>query len=342
MGIKNRFPENARDLGGGIMRLKSLFFLFVLLTILVGQTTLTAAEVRKIKVGIMATSAMLPLYYAQEKGWYKEAGLEVELIEMKGGATVIPAIIGDSIQIGYSNVLSILLARSTGLDLQIICNHLNEGYTKKAGEPGGYVTSSSGIIVLPDSEIKGPKDLEGKKVAVNAIKNIDWMAVWEWLEKNHADPEKVTWVEADFPKMIPALMGRKVDAVEVVEPFKTILRAQGCRLLVNTLHDLRPGLTLACFVAKEDWIQKNPKEIEDFVSVTARGQKYMDTHVKERNQLAIKYTKMSPDIVEKMAWHEWTTKVDRESMAFWIKLSRKHGLLKKDPDLENLIYKTAR
>jgi NitT/TauT family transport system substrate-binding protein len=324
------------------MKLKSLFFLFVFLTILVEQTTLAVAEVRKIKVGIMAAAAMLPLYYAHEKGWYKEAGLDVELIEMKGGATVIPAIIGDSIQIGYSNVLSILLARSTGLDLQIICNHLNEGYTKKAGEPGGYTTSSSGIIVLQDSEIKGPKDLEGKKVAVNAIKNIDWMAVWEWLEKNHADPGKVTWVEVDFPKMIPALMGKKVDAVEVVEPFKTILRAQGGKLLVNTLHDLRPGLTLACFVAKEDWIHKNPKEVEEFVSVTARGQKYMNTHLKERNQLAIKYTRTSPEIVEKMAWHEWTSQVDRESLNFWIKLSQKHGLLKKGPDLEQLIYKTAR
>lgn len=324
------------------MRLRSLFSLFVFVTILAAQTTLAAAESHKIKVGIMATSAMIPLYYAQENGWYKEAGLEVELIEMKGGATVIPAIIGNSIQIGYSNVLSILLARSTGLDLQIICNHLNEGYTKKAGEPGGYTTSSSGIIVLQDSEVKGAKDLEGKKVAVNAIKNIDWMAVREWMEKNNADPEKVTWVEVDFPRMIPALVGKKVDAVEVVEPFKTILRAQGGKLLVNTLHDLRPGLTLACFVAKEDWIRKNPKEVEEFVSVTARGQKYMDTHLKERNQLAIKYTKTSPDIVGKMAWHKWTSKVDEESMNFWIKLSQKHGLLKKGPDLEKLIYKTAR
>jgi NitT/TauT family transport system substrate-binding protein len=326
---------------GGVMRSKSLFSFFVFLIILVAQTTL-AAESSKIKVGIMSTSAMIPLYYAQEKGWYKAAGLEVELIEMKGGATVIPAIIGDSIQVGYSNVLSILLARSTGLDLQIICNHLKEGFTQKAGEPGGYVTSSSGIIVLQESDIKGPKDLEGKKVAVNAIKNIDWMAVREWLEKNNADPEKVTFVEVDFPKMIPALVGKKVDAVEVVEPFKTILRAQGGRLLVNTLHDLRPGLTLACFVAKEDWIHKNPKEVEGFVSVTAKGQKYIDTHLEERNQLAIKYTKTSPDIVGKMAWHKWTSKVDEESMNFWMKLSQKHGLLKKGLDLEKLVYKTAR
>lgn len=323
------------------MKAKSLFLAILMVTVLAAEIS-PAAELKKIKTGIMATTAMLPLYYAQEKGWYKEAGLDVELIEMKGGATVIPAIIGDSIQIGYSNVLSILLARSTGLEVQIVCNHLNEGYIKRPGEPGGYTTSSSGIVVLPDSRISGAKDLEGKKVAVNAIKNIDWMAVGEWMEKNGADPKKITWVEVDFPKMIPALMGKKVDAVEVVEPFKTILRSQGGKLLVNTLHDLRPGLILAGFVAKEEWIQKNAKTVEDFVRITGRGDEYLNTHQQERNRISLKYTKTAPEIIEKMAWHEWTTKVNEENLNFWIKLCQKHGLLKKAPDLDKLIYKTAK
>ena len=182
------------------MKLKRHFIFALVLTVLMVFSNATAAELKKVKVGIMRTSAMVPLFFAQEKEWYKEVGLDIELIEMKGGATIIPAIIGDSIQIGYSNVLSVLLAHSTGLELQVISNHLNEGYIRKVGEPGGYSTSSSGIIVLHDSGIKSPKDLEGKKVAVNAIKNIDWMAVWEWMEKNNADPRKITWLEVDFPK----------------------------------------------------------------------------------------------------------------------------------------------
>jgi NitT/TauT family transport system substrate-binding protein len=323
------------------MRRFSLVLAAVVLLSGIGKPALAAGEGKKVKVAIMSSAAMLPLYLARDKGWYREAGLDAELVDMTGGATIIPAIIGDSIQVGYSNVLSVLLARSTGLEVQILCNHLNEGYVKKAGEPGGYVTSSSGVIVLPDSGIAGPKDLEGKKVAVNAIKNIDWMAVSEWMEKGGADPKKVVWVEVDFPKMIPALMGKKVDAVEVVEPFKTILRSQGGKLLVNTLHELRPGLTLACFVAKEEWIRKNPREAEGFIAATAKGQEYLNTHLKERNSLAVQYTKTPPEIIEKMAWHTWASKVDRQSMDYWIRLCLKHGLLKKGPDLDKLIYKAA-
>ena len=317
------------------------FVIVVLLATLVGANT-ALGEAEKVKVGILPTSSMLPLFLAQERGWYKEVGLEVELTKMRGGATIIPAIVGDSIQIGYSNAISIILGRSRGLSLQIITNHVDEGYIKIASEPGGYATSSSGVVVLKDSGIKSAKDLEGKKVAVNAIKNIDWMAVWEWMEKNGSDPKKVTWVEVGFPKMIPALMGKKVDAVEATEPFKTILRSKGASLLVNTLHDLRPGLTLACFVAKEEWIVKNPRATEGFVSATARGQKYLNTHPDERNQLVTKYTKVSLELAKKMTWHDWQSKVDLDSMRLWVKLCQKHGLLEQAPSMEALIYKTAR
>jgi len=322
--------------------MKIKIFFSVLLVIAVLGVNTGIAEVKEIKVGILPTSSMLPLFLAQERGWYKEANLNVELIKMRGGATIIPAIVGDSIHIGYSNAVSIILARSKGIDLQIVTNHVNEGYVKKDDEPGGYATSSSGVLVLKESNIKTPKDLEGKKVAVNAIKNIDWMAVWEWMEKNGADPKKVTWVEVGFPKMIPALMGKKVDAVEATEPFKTILRSKGASLLVNTLHDLHPGLTLACFVGKEEWISKNHETVEKFVSATARGQQYLNTHPEERNQLVTKYTKVTSDLAKKMTWHNWQSKVEIDSMKLWITLSQKHKLLKQAPDLDSLIYKTAK
>ena len=324
------------------MRSRTFFAVVTLLICLFAITDTATAQAKKVRVGIISFTNLLPVFLAQERGWYQEVGLDVETIEMKGGATIIPAILGGSIQIGFSNVISIMLAQSAGLDIKIICNSHNGGYTKKAGELGGYATSTSGLLVLQDSGIRGPKDLEGKKIAVNAIKNIDWMAICEWMEKNNADPKKVIWVEIDFPKMIPALMGKKVDAVQAGEPQKTILRSQGATLLAHTLHDLRPGLIIASFVAKEDWVSKNPDQVQGFVSATAKGQDYLNTHSEERNKLYVQYAKTSPEIVRNITPPQWTSKVDLEGMHFLIKLCQKHGLLIKSPDLENLIYKTAR
>jgi NitT/TauT family transport system substrate-binding protein len=316
-------------------------FLLLFIIVMLGARV-TAAEVKKVKVGILPISSMLPLFLANEWGWYNDVGLDVELVKMRGGATILPAIAGGSIQMGYSNVISTILARSRGLDFQIIANNFVEAYVKNPAEPGGYATSSTGVLVLKDSGIANAKDLEGKKVAVNAIKNIDWMALWEWMKKNRADPQKITWVEVGFPKMIPALLGKKVDAVQATEPFKTILRSKGAVLLANTMHGLRPGLSVACFVASEEWINKNPDVVEGFVFATGKAQSYVNSHPKERNQLVSKYTKVTQKLAEKMTWHNFQPKADLDSLKLWIELSLKHGLLKKAPDLEELVYKTAR
>jgi len=324
------------------MRSKTFFIVLVSLICLFSKTDIAVGQAKKIKLGIISISPLLPVFLAQEKGWYQEAGLDVETIEMKGGATIIPALIGGSIEIGFSNIISIILARSAGLDIKIICGSHNEGYTKKAGEPGGYATSSTGLLVLQDSGVRGAKDLEGKKIAVNTIKNIDWMAAWEWMEKNNADPKKVIWVETDFPKMIPALMGKKVDAVQAVDPEKTILRSQGAKLLVNPLNDLRPGLIVASFVAKDDWISKNPDQVQGFFTATAKAQDYLNVHPEEREKLSIQYSRISPEIIKSITFSQWMSKVDLEKMHFLVKLCQKHGLISKSPDLENLIYKTAK
>jgi ABC-type nitrate/sulfonate/bicarbonate transport system substrate-binding protein len=80
--------------------------LLILLFVVFAVPEVNAAEVKKIKVGILPTSSMLPLFLADEKGWYKEAGLEVELTKMRGGATILPAIAGDSISKSYVTMLT--------------------------------------------------------------------------------------------------------------------------------------------------------------------------------------------------------------------------------------------
>jgi len=114
------------------------------------------------------------------------------------------------------------------------------------------------------------------------------------------------------------------------------------RALESSADPERPGLIVASFVAKEGWISKHPNQVEGFVSATVKGQDYLSTHPEARNKLIIKYTKTSPEIVGNITWPQWTSKVDLDGMNFCIKLCQKHGLLTKQPDLENLIYKTAR
>ena len=146
MGTKFRKAWNRFLLQRTLMRSKTFFTVLVFLICLFAKTDIAVAQAKKIKLGIISSTNLLPVFLAQEKGWYQEVGLDVETIEMKGGATIIPAILGGSIQIGFSNVISVMLAQSAGFDIKIVCNSHNDGYTKKVGEPGGYATSTRDFL----------------------------------------------------------------------------------------------------------------------------------------------------------------------------------------------------
>ena len=81
-----------------------------------------------------------------------------------------------------------------------------------------------------DSPIKSAKDLAGKKVAVNTLKNIGDTTVRESVGKAGGDPTTSSSSSCRSPTCRPRSQAGQVDAAWVVEPFVTIAKAQGARV----------------------------------------------------------------------------------------------------------------
>ena len=69
------------------------------------------------------------------------------------------------------------------------------------------------------SDIKEPKDLEGKTIAANTLNNICEVTINATLEEKGVDVSKLKYTEIPFPEMVGALEKGRVDAACVVEPF---------------------------------------------------------------------------------------------------------------------------
>jgi len=171
-----------------------------------------------VTVGIIPIVDVAPLYLGVEKGFFKDAGLDVKTEKAQGGAAIVPAVVSNQYQFGFSNSVSLMLAQSKGLDLKVVSN--GNSTTGVEGKDFGAV------VVKDDSTIQGAKDLEGKKVAVNTLNNINTVTINESVRKAGGDPSKVTYVELPFPEIAPAVAKGDVDAGQVVEPFTTIAAQQ--------------------------------------------------------------------------------------------------------------------
>jgi NitT/TauT family transport system substrate-binding protein len=139
-----------------------------------------------------------PYYYAQKMGWYKDAGIDLTLLQGKGSMVAAQAAGAGANTFGLADMSTILVAIGKGADEVAVMNVY-------ANYPGGFYW-------LKSSGIKSVKDLAGKKIGNppgDAARSL-----WPALAKaNGVDPNSVTWVNVGPGAKLAALKAGSVDAV---------------------------------------------------------------------------------------------------------------------------------
>jgi NitT/TauT family transport system substrate-binding protein len=164
----------------------------------------------KVHVGIIPDYGVAPVVAAMSRGYFRDAGLEVDTSPSAGGAASIPALIGGSVDIAYGNVVSTLLACQQGLDLKVIAPGTNGT---------GLGNTKVPIVTSADSGIKSAKDLEGKSLGVNTRNNIIWLYARAWIKATGGNPDLVSFREVPFPQMEDAVRQHRIDAAFMIPPF---------------------------------------------------------------------------------------------------------------------------
>src|SRR5690606_23518384 len=118
-----------------------------------------------------------------EEGIFEKHNLEVDLTTGQGGAAILPAVAQGQINFAIGQPLPIILAASKGIDVKIVGN-----YSASYAEGDDI----NGVAAI-DESIVSPKDLEGKRVAVNTVQAAGDLTIREAVEKDGGDPTKVEW-----------------------------------------------------------------------------------------------------------------------------------------------------
>jgi NitT/TauT family transport system substrate-binding protein len=293
-------------------------------TVAVATASPTSKPIRTLKVGYLPLTDFLGMYAAIEQGYMADEGLKLELTAMAGGATIIPAIVGGSLDFGISNYVSVIVANGQGIKIKAFSD---SAYGSKASPPFA-------IIVKKGSAIKTAKDLNGKKVAVNTRNGIVHVGVMEWIERNGGDPTTVQYVELPFPQMPPAITNGSVDAAAPTEPFVTVSTSQDASVLSYYLTDLRDPCAISGFISTDDWITKNRDAAAAFHRANTKGMDWVAKNDKTAREYAAKYANLDPAIAAKinLATLRSTPLVD--AVQFWVDMAKKWGLLDKNSALK--------
>lgn len=291
-------------------------------------TTTTAGGMKKVTVGVIPIVDVAPIYLGQKKGFFKDHKIDLKLESGQGGAAIVPGVVSGQFQFGFSNVTSLMLARDKNLPLKVVA----------AGNSStGKAPDFSAVVVKKDSPIKSAKDLVGKKVAVNTLKNIGDTTVRESIRKDGGDPTKVSFVELAFPDMPAAVAKGQVDAAWVVEPFVTIAKSQGDRVVAWNLIDTAPDLMISAYFTSQNLEKSDPGLVKGFTAAMDESLTYADSHPTEVRNIVQTYTSLDPGLAKKVVLPKWPTKINVQSTQKLADLAMQDGLVSKPVDLKSLL-----
>jgi NitT/TauT family transport system substrate-binding protein len=291
-----------------------------------------AAKPVTLRVGVIPIADVAPLYLGRKKGFFKEEQLTIEPQLAEGGAAILPAVVSGQFEIGFSNTISLLIAASKNLPIQIVSQGVLAGTDEKE--------AWADLLVRKDSGISSGKDLEGKTIAVNTLKNICEVTIKASLEKEGVDVSKLKFTEVPFPEMNAALDAKRVDGACVVEPFVSQGKAGGAKGIDPFYIRTAPDLTVATYFASKQYIEENGEVVDRFVRAMNKSLDYAQEHPDEVRQVLLEYTEIPKEAVEKIKLPVWRSDLNRPTIEQLSQLSKKYALIEEEPNLDELIRTT--
>lgn len=294
-----------------------------------GDTT-APEEMVSLTVGdILGTPAAFS-QFAVDQGFFAEQGLNVTIEPNPGGAANIPGVEAGDFQIAGSNIVSVLLARSQGLELKMV-----SAGTFGTDDPD---TDFSLVLVPGDSDIQGPEDLNGRSVAVNTLANIAEVTVRASIENAGAEHEDIDFIEMGFPDMVPAALEGRVDAVHVIEPFMSIGLNEGMRPIIAPYAGTRDNLAIGSYFSSDSYIAENPDVIDAFIAAVSAAGDHVAENPDEFRQALVDIAGLDPAIAEMVNIPPWGGPVDVESVELIGDFMVQFGLLEEVPAMEDVVY----
>jgi len=250
----------------------------------------------KMKVSVAVGGAgclcYLPTMLAKQLGEYDKAGLDIELINFKGGSQALTAVLGGSADVvsGYFDHCVNLAAKQQFMQSIVVYDRY----------PG------FALVVAPshNAAVKSIKDLGGKKVGVSAPGSSTDFFLKYMLAKNGVDPNSVAVIGIGLEATAIAAMERGlVEAAIMLDPAVTLL--QGKYKDLRILSDTRTQKdTLGVFggeypggslYTRVDWIEKHPKESQALATAIVATLKWIHSHSAEEIMAKMPAELIGPD-----------------------------------------------
>ena len=257
-----------------------------------------------VKIGALKLSSSAPLFIGVDKGFFKEYGIEPELVFFQAAAPIATALATGQIDVGATGITAALYNIVLGGEqIWLVAD--------KGREWPGYPLT--GIVVqreLYDAGLRQIADLKGKRVGITTLGSTFHYSLGNILEKSGLKLQDVRVVPLQtMPAAIEALKGKQVDAILLPQPFPGTAEAQGFGKILFWAGDLHPWQTVAVFYSRKfaadrkravafmKGYVKASRYYYDAVLTQKDGRPVPGANYDEVVRIVAKYTEARPEVI---------------------------------------------
>lgn len=290
---------------------------------------------QRITISYLGGVNNLPLYVALEKGYFDDAGIEVNIVKLDS-----PNLIVDYVLSGRAE----FAAPGGPVGIAALAHHQSPGELKVynlAAESKERVGTS--FVVRKDSLIESVSDLEGK--TIGNVPGIQWKIMGKHI-LNQEGLKKTRIVELPLGSQIQALVSGQIDAILTIEPIGTIAVEKGlARHLVKApiaTYVSNPWFGGAGIV-DADFAEDNPELAEKVIDIFNKAAEEVNQFPDENRKYLPKYTPLNEALSEKVPilffrdTKNLNTK-ELEDLKAFLDLFTEYGAIKGTIDVESLLY----
>ena len=307
-----------------VLNIKWGSYTIVIFLIMFFISPIVNAESRKLKVQLLPFLSFAPFFIAEEEGFFRELGLEIEFVKIKGSAGPIAALMKGDLDIIAAQV-------ETGL-LNVIAKGANVRYVADKGYLAADGCGAYALLARKDlvesGGLSSPADLKGRRLAIEPL-TTEGYYVEKLLGQAGLTMGDITTVDLPPPVLGESLRNRSVDLVHIGEPWITRIESEGDAVVWMPVKALLPDFQWACIVFGPNLLEKERETGRLFMVAYLKAVLQYNEGKTNRNlEILTKHTKLDPNLLEKACWPNIRCdgKINLNSVVDYQKWVKKKGL----------------
>lgn len=234
-----------------------------------------------------------PQYVAQNLGFFKDEGINLEIINSQGADKVMTAVLSGQVNIGFAGPEAAIYVYNEGKE------DYAEVFAQVTQKDGSFLVGRAPVENFDWKSLKGSHVLPGRKGGV------PYMALEYVLKKNGLNPSKDLNFDnsISFDIMNSAFTSGTGDYVTMFEPAATVTENEGKGYIIASVGEAAGKIPYTAYFAKKSYLQKNADVIQHFVNALYKGQVWVDSHSPAEIAKALQpsFTDTDLEVLEKVA-----------------------------------------